>query len=102
MTTFFTVIGLVMRLKTSSLTTYGDAIYRTDENYTFAVKQFTNARHEYNEAYIEGDLVMFGGKFTIDDQEKIMVNIIYCFYVNKNSLIIIYIYLMFFCMNSLL
>lgn len=98
MTTSLTVIGLVMRLKTTSQTTFGEAVYRTDENYTFTIKQFTNAQHEYNESYREGDLVMLGGKFTVDEQEKIMVNIIYCicyFYVNKYSL-----YLFFFCSNS--
>lgn len=77
MSTSFTVVGLVVRLKTSSQTTYGDAIYRTDENHTFTIKQFINARHEHNQAYREGDLVIFGGKFTIDEKEKIMVNVIY-------------------------
>jgi len=84
MSTSFTVVGLVVRLKTSSQTTYGDAIYRTDENHTFTVKQFTNAQHEYNQAYREGDLVIFGGKFTIDEKEKIMVSVVYIS-SNKNS-----------------
>lgn len=81
MTSSLSVIGLVTRLKISPQTTYGNAIYRdklTDENHVFVIKQFVNAQHEYNEAYKEGDLVLFGGKFTID-QEKLMVNIYHIF-----------------------
>ena len=37
-------------------------------------KQFTNAQHEYNEHFNEGDLVLFGRKFTLDG-EKLMVRI---------------------------
>jgi hypothetical protein len=77
MTSSLSVIGLVTRLKISSQTTYGSAIYKdksTNENHAFVIKQFVSAQHEYNEAYKEGDLVLFGGKFTID-QEKLMVNI---------------------------
>lgn len=77
MTSSLSVIGLVSRLKTSSQTTFGSAIYKdklTNENHNFVIKQFVNAQHEYNESYKEGDLVLFGGKFTIE-QEKLMVNI---------------------------
>jgi hypothetical protein len=77
MTTSLTVIGLVVRLKVSTLTAYGDAVYReksTNQNYTFVIKQFVNARDEGNEIFNEGDLVLFGGKFTLDEQTKIMVS----------------------------
>ena len=77
MTSTLTVIGLVTRLKTSTQTIYGDAIYRekaTNQNIVFGFKQFTNAIHEYNEMLREGDLVLFGGKFTFDEM-KLLVNI---------------------------
>jgi hypothetical protein len=78
MTSTLTVIGLITRLKTSGQTVaFGDAIYRdklTSQNHTFGVKQFVNARHEYNEAFVEGDLVLLGGKFTLEGQ-KLMVRI---------------------------
>jgi len=77
MTSTLTVIGLVVRLKTSDKTLYGDAIYRekiSAQNHQFTFKQFTNAQHEYNEHFNEGDLVLFGGKFTLDG-EKLMVRI---------------------------
>jgi hypothetical protein len=57
---------------------YGDAIYLdkvSNKNYEFTFKQFANSQNEYNEAFREGDLVLFGGKFTIDEQ-RLMVNII--------------------------
>jgi hypothetical protein len=82
MTSSLTVIGLVVRLKTSNQTSYGDAVYRTDEIHTFGIKQFVNARHDYNKEYKEGDLVLFGGKFTIDDQKKLLVSI-YLLLCNK-------------------
>ncbi|CAB4487295.1 unnamed protein product [Rhizophagus irregularis] len=68
MTTSLTVIALIVRLKVSDKTVYGDAIYRekSSQNHTFSVKQFTNARHEYNEEFHEGDLVLLGGKFTLE------------------------------------
>jgi hypothetical protein len=78
MSTTITVIALVARLKVSTQTMYGEATYRdkiSDRNYDFTFKQFTNSQSEYNEAFKEGDLVLFGGKFTIDEQ-KLMVNII--------------------------
>jgi len=87
MTSTLTVIGLVTRLRTSNNTTYGDAEYRekiSNKNHVFVFKQFTNARHEYNEAFKEGDLVLFGGKFTIDKQ-KLFVSIIN-FYANKKKI----------------
>lgn len=105
MTSSLTVIGLVARLKVTTQTVYGDAMYRdqiTNENTSFTIKQFVNGQHEYNVSFKEGDLVIFGGKFTLD-QKKIMVNIIFCFYVNKNSFIKnYYTYFFFFCINSLL
>ena len=75
MTSTLTVIGLITRLKISDKTLFGEAIYRekvSSQNYTFGIKQFTNAQNEYNEAFIEGDLVLLGGKFTLDG-EKLMV-----------------------------
>ncbi|CAB4473816.1 unnamed protein product [Rhizophagus irregularis] len=68
MMTSLTVIALIVRLKVSDKTVYGDAIYRekSSQNHTFSVKQFTNARHEYNEEFHEGDLVLLGGKFTLE------------------------------------
>jgi hypothetical protein len=77
MTTTLSVIALVTRLRQSSQTTFGDAEYRdkiTDQNPTFGFKQFINSRNEHNEEFKEGDLVFFGGKFTLDN-EKLMVNI---------------------------
>jgi hypothetical protein len=77
MTSTLTVIGLVTRLKSSSQIIYGEAVYRekvSNDNIVFGFKQFTNAMHEYNESFREGDLVLFGGKFTIDDQ-KLLVSI---------------------------
>jgi hypothetical protein len=78
MTTSLTVIGLVLQLKVSALTAYGNAVYRnksTNENHPFIIKQFINTRDEYNEVFKEGDLVVFCGKFTLDDQIKIMVSL---------------------------
>jgi len=78
MTSTLTVIGLVTWLRTSTQTTSGDAVYRekvSDKNCVFSFKQFANARHEYNETFKEGDLVHFGGKFTVDEQ-KLLVSII--------------------------
>ena len=75
MTATLTVIGLIVHLRTSNQIAYGDAIYRdktTETNHRFTFKQFFNARHAYNEAYREGDLVLLGGKFTVDDR-KLMV-----------------------------
>lgn len=86
MTSTLTVIGLVLRLKSSTYTVYGDALYRektSGETHEFTVKQFVNARHEYNEKFREGDLVLFGGKFTIDDQGKLMVSIVLLFRIIK-------------------
>ncbi|GBB89684.1 hypothetical protein RclHR1_16470003 [Rhizophagus clarus] len=75
MTSTLTVIGLITRLKISDKTLFGEAIYRekvSSQNYTFGIKQFTNAQNEYNEAFSEGDLVLLGGKFTLDG-EKLML-----------------------------
>ncbi|GBC40549.2 hypothetical protein GLOIN_2v1884965 [Rhizophagus irregularis DAOM 181602=DAOM 197198] len=72
MTATLSVIALVVRLRESSHTAFGDAIYRekvSNENPVFGFKQFSNALHDYNEAFKEGDLVHFGGKFTIDDNK---------------------------------
>lgn len=92
MTSSLTVIGLVTRLKISTHTSCGDAIYRekiTNQTYTFGIKQFTNARDDYNESFKEGDLVLFGGKFTIEES-KLMVNIILLISIYvMNSIIII-------------
>lgn len=76
MTTTLSVIGLVTRLRSTTHTVNGDALYRekiSNQTYTFTFKQFVSARHEYNEHFGEGDLVLFGGKFTTD-QEKLMVS----------------------------
>jgi hypothetical protein len=73
-------MGLVVRLKKSPQTIHGDAIYReklTNQTNVFGIKQFINSHSECNEAFKEGDLVLFGGKFTLDDQKKLMVNIIF-------------------------
>ena len=78
MTSTLSVIGLVTCLRSSNNTTYGDAEYREkifNENHVFGFKQFTNACHEYNEEFKEGDLVFFAGKFTIDNQ-KLFVSIL--------------------------
>ena len=82
MTSTLTVIGLVTKIKTSTQMTSGEAIYRdkTSKNIAFSFKQFANARNEYNETLTEGDLVPFGGKFTVDEQ-KLLVSIIHHFYV---------------------
>jgi len=76
--TSLTVIALVVRLRITTHTIQGDATYRdksTDETQTFGFKQFLNARHEHNEAFKEGNLVLLGGKFTIDDQKKLLVSV---------------------------
>ena len=78
MTSSLTVIGLVIRLKISNYISYGDAVYRdrsTDEINTFTIKQFANAQNECNQNFKEGDLVLFGGKFTLE-QQKLLVSII--------------------------
>lgn len=77
MTTTLTVIALIIRLRVSDKTVYGDAVYRekiSQKNHTFSIKQFTNARHDYNEEFCEGDLVLLGGKFTLEGT-KLMVRI---------------------------
>ncbi|POG58064.1 hypothetical protein GLOIN_2v1790909, partial [Rhizophagus irregularis DAOM 181602=DAOM 197198] len=76
MTATLSVIALVVRLRESSHTAFGDAIYRekvSNENPVFGFKQFSNALHDYNEAFKEGDLVHFGGKFTIDDNKLMLL-----------------------------
>jgi len=81
MTSTLSVIGLVTKTKTSTQMTFGEAVYRNHtENIAFKFKQFENAKHEYNETLREGDLVSFGGKFTVDEQ-KLLVSIIHHFYV---------------------
>jgi hypothetical protein len=76
MTSTLTVIALIHRLRVTEKTVYGDAVYRekSSENHTFGLKQFVNARHEYNEEFCEGDVVLLGGKFTLES-EKLMVRI---------------------------
>jgi hypothetical protein len=77
MTSTLTVIGLITHLKTSDKIVSGEAVYRekgTSENHAFAIKQFVNAQHDYNEAFTEGDLVLLGGKFTLENK-KFMVRI---------------------------
>ncbi|GBC04725.1 hypothetical protein RclHR1_05830003 [Rhizophagus clarus] len=73
MTTTLTVVGLITRLKVTTQIAYGDATYRSDRNYDFSFKQFTNSQHEYNVTFGEGDLVLLGGKFTIDEQKLLLV-----------------------------
>ncbi|GES90941.1 hypothetical protein GLOIN_2v1873041 [Rhizophagus clarus] len=75
MTSTLTVIGLITRLKISDKTLFGKAIYRekvSSQNYTFGIKQFTNAQNEYNEAFSEGDLVLLGGKFMLDGENLML------------------------------
>lgn len=77
MTTTLTVIALVTRMKQTTQTVVGDATYRekvSNEYPIFGFKQFVNSQHEYNEAFREGDLVSFGGRFTVDN-DKLMVSI---------------------------
>ncbi|POG59540.1 hypothetical protein GLOIN_2v1884965 [Rhizophagus irregularis DAOM 181602=DAOM 197198] len=76
MTATLSVISLVVCLRESSHTAFGDAIYLekvSNENPVFGFKQFSNALHDYNEAFKEGDLVHFGGKFTIDDNKLMLL-----------------------------
>ncbi|UZO05549.1 uncharacterized protein OCT59_025897 [Rhizophagus irregularis] len=87
MTATLSVITLVVRLRESSHTAFGDAIYRekvSNENPVFGFKQFSNALHDYNEAFKEGDLVHFGGKFTIDDNKLMVSN--FCMYLRNNDI----------------
>jgi hypothetical protein len=75
------VIGLVTKLKTSTQTASGEAIYKEKVSgncNSFVFRQFANARNEYNETLMEGDLVFFAGKFTVDEQ-KLFVSIVQCF-----------------------
>ena len=77
MTSTLTIIALVTKLRSSIQTTHGEAIYRekvSNNNIAFGFKQFSNARHEYNKLFNEGDLVYFGGKFTVEEQ-KLLVSI---------------------------
>ncbi|RIA81059.1 hypothetical protein C1645_837591 [Glomus cerebriforme] len=56
MTSTLIVIALITHLKTYDKTVSGDALYRkkiSSQNYTFGIKQFINARHEYNETFAE-------------------------------------------------
>src|SRR4051812_4776459 len=73
MTSTLSVIALVTRLRSTSHTVNGDAMYRekiSNQNHVFTFKQFVNAHHEYNESFKEGDLVLFGGKFTLDEKKN--------------------------------
>ncbi len=82
MTSTLTVIALVTRLSMTSKITNGDAIYRDkvlNQTHVFGFKQFTNARNDYNEALKEGDLVLFGGKFTLDEQKLVVSK--YCIFL---------------------
>lgn len=82
MASSLSVIALVTRVRTSNQTTAGEASYRektSGNNVTFSFKQFTNAVNEYNEPLIEGDLVFFAGKFTVDE-ERLFVSIVVLFY----------------------
>jgi len=75
MTSTLTVIALITHLRVSEKTVFGDAIYREKislQNYTFGIKQFTSTQHEYNQSFSEGNLILLGGKFTLDG-EKLMV-----------------------------
>lgn len=79
MTSTLTVLALVTKLKTSVQTIYGEAIYKeasSNNNIVFGFKRFNNSLHECNKIFNEGDLVLFGGKFTIEDQ-KLLVSIIF-------------------------
>ena len=79
MTTTLTVIALIRHIKSSDKTAYGEATYRekiANKNHHFSFKQFINARHAYNEPFHEGDLVLLGGKFTVDNK-KLMVIILF-------------------------
>lgn len=87
MTTTLSVIAIVTRVKQTAQTIIGDATYRekvSDEYPTFGFKQFVKSQHEYNEAFREGDLVSFGGRFTVDNN-KLMVSIpINCYIIMIN------------------
>ena len=54
MTSTLTVIALITRLRITEKTVYGEATYReklSSKNYSFGIKQFIIARHDYNEAF---------------------------------------------------
>jgi len=77
MTTTLSVIALVTRLRSSTQISSGEAIYRdktTNTTPCFAFKQFVNSRHDYNEKFREGDLVLFGGKFSLDENKLVVSN----------------------------
>lgn len=104
MTTTLTVIVLILRSKVSDKTISGDAMCKekgTLQKQTFGFKQFVNAQHECNENFNEGDLVLLGGKFTLDGV-KMMVShklfLYFCFF----SLIKYLTFYIFFIINSLL
>ncbi|GET58316.1 hypothetical protein GLOIN_2v1873041 [Rhizophagus irregularis DAOM 181602=DAOM 197198] len=70
------VIALVIWLRSTTYTVNGDALYRekiSNQTHTFTFKQFVNAYHEYNEQFREGDLVLFSGKFTLDEKKLMLV-----------------------------
>jgi hypothetical protein len=103
MTSSLTVIALIVRLKVSNHTSYGDAEYRdrsTDEIKTFTIKQFANARHDSNQPFKEGDLVLLGGKFTLDNQ-KLLVSIILLPHNNRFNTILYTFKTYLFCVISL-
>src|SRR2546423_15250060 len=106
MTSTLSVIALVTRLRSSTNTTYGDAEYREkilNKNHVFGFKQFTNAQHEYNELFKEGDLVFFWEIYY--RQSKIICKYYYysvCFFTNKFYNIKLNSLLIFFHASSLL
>lgn len=78
MTSTLSVIALVTRLRLTTHTANGDALYRekiSNQTHVFGFKQFFNSRNEYNEPFKEGDLVLFGGKFTLDEKKLVVSNI---------------------------
>lgn len=88
MTTTLSVIALVTHLKQSTQTVFGEAKYRdnvSNEYPVFGFKQFIKSQHPHNEKFGEGDLVSFGGRFTLDDK-KLMVSIFIIYYAYYNVL----------------
>lgn len=87
MTSTLSVIALVIRLRSTTHTVNKDALYRekiSNQTHTFTFKQFINTRHEYNEQFREGDLVLFSGKFTLDEKKLMVSNI--AFFVAKTTI----------------
>lgn len=82
MASTLTVIGLVTKLKSSTQTSHGEAVYReklSDKNIIFGFKQFSNALHEYNEMLRRGPSVIRREIYNRYRWTEITCE--YCFYV---------------------